>query len=330
LRLPDDAAEWLVEEGIAEHRAMRVSGGEVVEARLHWPSRLAAGWVVPARLTARSAGSARGTALTSDGAEILLDRLPPRLNEGAVCNVLVTRQSLAAPGRFKRAQGRVTNAPPKSPLLAERLRATGAQVSIVRRFPGCAWDELIDTALHGEIAFSGGALLLAATPAMTTVDIDGELAPRALALAAVPALAATLRQLDIGGSVVVDFPTLAAREDRRDVDTALDRALAGWPHERTAMNGFGLVQIVARMERPSLLQLATWSRPGLVWRTLLRRAEALDGPGRLELRINPALEAEIAPSHLAELERRSGRRVSIGTDPGLALEAPHAQLVGDD
>ena len=323
-------ADWLVEEGIAEHRAVRLEAGRIVEAWVHWPDRLAAGSVVATTLIARAAGSSRGTARALNGEEILVDRLPRGASEGAVMQVAVTRAAIEGPGRLKRAQGRPSDAPEQNASLAVTLASAGHSVSIVRRFPDGDWDELIAEALHGEIRFAGGALLFAPTHAMTTVDIDGDLAPRALALAAVPALADALRRFDIGGSVAVDFPTLPDKADRRAVDSALGDALADWPHERTAMNGFGLVQIVSRLERPSLLQRAAWTRNALVWRNLLRRAEALEGAGAIELAINPRLESAIGTDHLAQLERRSGKRVNLCKVATLALEAPHAQIVAND
>lgn len=321
-------AEWLVEDGIGETRAIRLEGDRIAEARVEWPGRVQAGWIVDARLTSRRSGNGRGTATVGDE-EILVDRLPRDASEGAPLRLAVTRAAFDGPGRFKRAQARPTDAALAQPKLAERL-ATIDEVRTVRRFPGAEWDDLVDEALSGEIAFAGGTLWLSPTPALTAIDVDGDLAPAPLALAAVPAVADALRRLDIAGSIAIDFPTLAAKPDRRAVDDALAAALEGWPHERTAMNGFGLVQIVARAQAPSLLQLAAWRRGALVWRRLLRRAEALEGAGMIELAIHPALRGEIAPDHLTRLERRSGRRVAIRDTETLALEAPHAQLVPDD
>jgi hypothetical protein len=322
-------ADWLVEEGIAEHRGVRMEGDAIVCARIDWPGRVAAGWVIEAKLTSRPAGSARGIALASNGEQVLVDRLPKNASEGALLRLAITRAALGEADRFKRAQGRPSEASPMQPTLAERLRAEGNSVTVVRRFPGIEWDTLIDEALSGAIGFPGGALLFAPTPAMTTVDIDGDLPPRALALAAIPTLAGALRRFDLGGSVAVDFPTLADKPGRRALDTALGEALADWPHERTAMNGFGLVQIVSRLVRPSLLHLARRDRAELVWRRLLRRAEALSGPGHIELAMHPTLERAVEPEHVVALERRSGRRTELRINPALALEAPHAQLVAD-
>ena len=322
-------AEWLVEEGIGEHRAIRLSGERITHARLDWPDTLSAGTVLDARLVSRRWGSARGLAQASDGSEVLVDRLPKSASEGAMLRIAIHRSAIAERGRFKRAQGRPSTAEPYRPTLAERLRDAGDAVLIVHRFPACDWDELIGEALEQQVAFNGGTLLFAPTPALTTVDVDGALPPAVLARAAVPALACAIARFDCAGSIAVDFPTLPDKADRRALDSSLGEALADWPHERTAINGFGLVQLVARLERPSLLQLAAWRRGALVWRQLLRRAERLSGPGTIELAIAPALAPAANPAHLAELQRRSGRRVHLREDAALAFTAPHAQLLSD-
>ena len=200
----------------------------------------------------------------------------------------------------------------------------------MRRFDGSAWEDLWLEAWQGATAFDGGELAFFDTSAMTLIDVDGAGDPRSLALAAVPAIATALRRFDIGGSIGVDFPTLAAKADRKAVDDALDRALSGWPHERTAMNGFGFVQLVARFARPSLLQRVQRARTGAAARLALRRAERVEGPGVTLLTIHLALKAKLHPEWLAELERRTGRPTRLAIEPGLALEATAAQIVPHD
>jgi hypothetical protein len=315
---------WLIEQGIGEERAVLYDADRAVAARLRWPGGLEAGLVADAVLSERAKGSSRGRARFADGEVALVDRLPKDASEGASLHLEITRTAVRERSRGKLAHARPTEAPPRpAPSLGEAL----PDARIVRRFPDAAWDEIWAEAWDGTVAFSGGALELAPTPAMTLIDIDGLLSPRALAHAAIAPLAGALARFDLGGSIGIDFPTLPGREDRKAVDAALGEALSAWDHERTAMNGFGFVQLVARSERPSILHRLAFDRAGAAARKLLRSAEALEGAGAILLTANPAVTVALTPDWLAELERRTGREVRVQADPALALGPGHAQIV---
>lgn len=314
-------ADWLIERGIGETRALLIENGEAVAAKLHWTGELFAGQQICAKLTSKPAGARRGTATTAAGQEVLVDHLPTSLTEGEDIALTITRASIAERGRFKRAQGRFASEP--SADQSEWLAGSHE----VRSFDSGAWEDIWHAASSGEVSFDGGSLLFSVTPAMTLIDVDGDGSPNDIALAAAEPIAQWLRKFNLGGNIGIDFPTIEAKRDRKAMDDALAIALSDWPHERTAMNGFGFVQIVARMEGPSLLHRFATSRTGMCARYALRLAERVEGPGATLLTVHPALKAKLKPEWIKELERRTGRPMRIETDPGLALEGPNAQLV---
>ncbi|WP_379549582.1 ribonuclease E/G [Qipengyuania sp. DGS5-3] len=324
--MPDaDGPEWLVEEGIGESRALLIDKGQVVAAKQFWLSKICARTILMAKVVSRKPQSGRALCVSAQGFEINADGLPREASEGGDVRLIITREPIAERGRLKRAQGRYFGDQPSDAIPPASVFTTGKSV---RRFPSGLWEEVWDTASFGELAFPGGSILISTTPAMTLIDIDGEGFPRELALAAVPAIAQALRWFDLGGSIGIDFPTIPDKAGRKDVDAALAAALADWPHERTAMNGFGFVQLVARLEGPSLLHRFATSRVGACARMALRRAEMAEGTGRvLLLTVHPALKAKLKEHWLLELAERTGKEVRVEINPTLALEAAQAQII---
>ncbi len=316
-------AEWLIEEGIGEERALLVENGHALAARVQWPGELTAGAVLEGVLVARRKGSPRGRASFAGGEEALVDRLPRDAAEGSHMRFEIMRGAVGEAMRRKPAHARPTDAALRpAPTLEERLGG-----KVVRRFPADLWEEVLDECWTGTVDFSGGSLHFSPTPAMVVVDIDGVLPPRDLALAAVEPLARTIMRFGLGGVIGIDFPTLQARDDRKALDGALGVALADWDHERTAINGFGFVQLVARMEGPSLLHRTRFQRSAAAARFLLRKAEQVAEPGVLLLTTHPAVLAALGEDCLTQLARRTGRQLRTQANPTLALEAGFAQAV---
>ncbi len=325
-------AEWLYEEGIGENRAALVQDDEILEGEIELPGQVHAGAVVDARLTAILIPGRRGIVALAGGGEALLEPLPPSLPQGAATRVTIVREAVAEPGRAKFPKSRVTKAAPRDGLtLLQRIRASGARVTEPGshgsdRLEGAGWSALIEAAQTGDIPFPGGALRMALTPAMTLFDVDGALEPAPLAVAGARAAGLAIRRFGLGGSIGIDLPTLARKEDRQAAAAALDAALPQ-PFERTAVNGFGFLQVVRKRERASVPEIVQGDRVGAAARLLLRRAERAPGAGERVIEAAPAVVARIEanPDWLEALARRLGAPVALRVDPALAISAGHVQ-----
>ena len=301
-------AEWLYEDGIGEARAALVADGRILKARIELPGALRVGTVRRGQLLDRHGRVAR----LSDGAEVLLDRLPDGTTEGASFAVAITREALLEPGRAKRARGVPTDAPEADgPDLLARITASGLPVRRLYphepdRLEQAGWSEVLEEALTGEIGFGRGALRMSPTPAMTLFDVDGAAPLLPLALAGAEAAAAAIVRLDVGGSIGIDLPTLAGRAERQAVDAAVDAALPP-PFERTATNGFGFLQIIRPRPRVSLPELMRADPLGAAARAAMRSIERTPSAGstvRLPAAVVRRIQRE--PGWLAELTRRTG------------------------
>ena len=182
---------------------------------------------------------------------------------------------------------------------------------------------MVETALTGIVSFPGGTLTISPTPAMTVIDVDGDLPPATLALAAADAAGRALRLFDITGSIGIDFPTVADKAVRAAIGVRLDAVLPP-PFERTAVNGFGLAQIIRPRVRPSLLELLRADVAATAALRLLRHAER-DGCGDVDLVAAPPVVDWLAarPALMAELGRRRGGTVGLRRDIAVPMSAGH-------
>jgi hypothetical protein len=301
--------EWLIERGIGETRAALFEDDEIVEARVRRDGVVPAGTVLDAKLVA----VAPRVTVEAGGEQFLLPRGVQGVSEGRSLTVEIVREALGGSEPWKRGLARVADQAPRvAPPLAEGKPAVIG-----------GWDDLIAEAREGIVTFDGGELRIEQTAAMTTIDVDGWLVPAKLAQMAAWAAAKAIRRLDLAGSIGIDFPTLKGRAERQAVDEILDGYLPA-PFERTAMNGFGFVQIVRPKARPSLIDLAA-DRAAFEARALLRRAEREVGAIRLAAHPAVITALEANPGWLAELSRRTGGIVTLRSDPSLAMSGGYAE-----
>jgi hypothetical protein len=316
-------AEWWLDEGIGEHRAALIDGDIILQAAIdRLDDRLRVGAVLAAKLGERIGA---GAWITTAQGDLILGAVPRGLSQGATLLVEVTREAIPEPGRLKppRAQASEAAAPRPAPPLAERL--VGAPVYRIPvhgpdRLEDASWSELIEQAASGEIDFPGGALRLSPTPAMALFDVDGVLPPAELAIAGARMAAQSVRRLAIGGSIGIDLPTMSSKAERTAAGQAIDEALPQ-PFERTAVNGFGFVQIVRPRPRASIPELVCADPALTVALALLQRASR--GHGGRTLVAAPAVIDRIQSDWIEQLTRRAGGTIALRADPTLAISAAY-------
>ena len=296
---------------------MRTAGGEIVEARILLDGTIPAGSIVEARL----AKSGTPALAVSGGTEFLLPRGAPGVTEGATLAIEITREAIPGNEPWKRPLARATDEPPRTAKLKGTPLAFPAPANPLEEL---GWSDLLEEARSGLVRFAGGELRVSPTPAMTLIDVDGLLPPPELALAAAAAAARAILRHGIGGSIGIDFPTVAGKAQRQSVGETIDRLLPE-PFERTAMNGFGFLQIVRPRRHASLFELAQ-DRAAFETRALLRRA-ALECRGATRLVANAAIIAvlEARRGWIDTLARQVGGAVTLRTDGTLPIHGAYAE-----
>ncbi|MEG8027371.1 ribonuclease [Sphingomonas aerolata] len=310
--MPELGPVWLYEAGIGEDRAALVENDQIVEALIERDDvALRVGHVARASLV-EALGGGRGR-VALDGGEALVSHLPPGITQGASLTVEIVREALPEAGRAKLAKANATDRPPcAAPTLYDRLVATGLPIHAPRAHEPDAletagWSELLDEAMSGEIVFPLGALRLSPTPAMTLFDVDGAPPLDPLAVAAAHAVARAIRRHGIGGSIGVDFPTIAGKAQRNAVAAAIDASLPP-PFERTAVNGFGFLQIIRPRARASIPEILRADPVGAAARAALRTLERTPPTAPRRHALPAAVHARFMahPDWLATLARRTG------------------------
>ena len=314
--------DWLIERGIGETRAALVEADEIVEARIELEGSVPSGTVLKAQLRDIGVHGRNAIAVAEDGTEFLLPRGGISATQGAAVTIEVVRARIPGCEPWKRPLARLTTDEPRpAPALSGRelpFPAPNGQLGAL------GWDELLDEARSGRVRFAGGELRISPTPAMTLIDVDGYLSPDELAILGAREAARAIRRLDIGGSIGIDLPTAGGKAARQEAAAAID-AMLPQPFERTAVNGFGFVQIVRPRLRASLVELAEHPT-GFEARALLRRV-ALEPPGAKRIVAHPAVTKllEGRKDWLAELSRQTGGAVELRGEASVAMSGGYAE-----
>jgi ribonuclease G len=212
----------------------------------------------------------------------------------------------------------------------------GARVSVTPS----VWEddvaEAIDALSDPVVMLSGGASLsIWPTPALVAIDVDagGALTGaggarsrhEALNRAVVPALAEQIRLRNLSGGIVVDLAGLSPRK-RAGLAPDFVTALANDPL-RPRFLGFtalGLAEIVRSRVHPPLHELLAGPlAAGLMALRAVMAAFERDPRGMPAVRAHPAVVSALQgdSAALADLARRTGRGVTLRSDPSLPATA---------
>lgn len=323
---------WRYQAGIGEERAALIdAAGTILEARIEPDTpRLRLGAVHDARAVRLEAG--RFAIVEVDGHEAIVEPRPTGWTDGQRVRVEVIREALAEVGVVKRARVRPnpdTDTRP-APSLLEQLIATGWSVDTLAAGEDVFAEDdernVCDEAMNGTVPFDTGQLHIELTRTMTLIDVDGWAAPDQLTVRAAAVAALAIRRLGIGGSIGIDFPTVD-RAARAAGAAAFDAKLPQ-PFERTAINGFGFMQVVRPRRRPSLPELFRDDAVGCAVRLALGRAQQAQIIGALRLVVAaPVARAiESRPDWLGMLARSVGGVVSLRVEPLMPIWSSYAEL----
>lgn len=341
----------LWDEAPGEIRAGISENGNLVELRILRPqvSSVSPGTHYTARIK-QIIGSGKALVdLGRDGdAQLEFARSMP---EGAILAVEIVRSAIPEPGRWKLPLARlamefvpqanlgphgedsavarflkqmavsadeVVCARPQTAVEVKTILADAVESSVrPELFDAADFDSVIEQAVSGEFPIAGGMLSIERSRAMTLIDIDGSGDPMQLNLAASREIPKLLRLLDIGGQVGIDFLALPDKKARQMLDAALAQecSVLG-PHERTAANGFGFVQIVRPRPGPSIPEIVSGTMPGRLSLesraiALLRAAARSTGFGMRRLVAPPAVIEKLRewPDELDRLRRLLGAEI---------------------
>lgn len=317
-RIASVLAEWLYEAGIGERRAVLIDDDRIIAARIETDEDgLPPDSVVEARLGPQVVPKRTALATLENGQSVMLNKLPKGVAEGGRFTLRVTRVPIPEPGNPKLAQA--FPAPDESPImgpdLLARIEATGLPVRHCLPheqdwFEQAGWGECLDEAETGLIPFPGGLLRMSLTPAMTIFDVDGSLAPGALARAAAQAVGEAIMRHDLAGSIGVDFPSMEGKAERLAVADSLDAALEG-SFERTGINGFGFLQIVRPRRFISLPERVKFDAAGHRARRLLRQIAREVPPVAVDRPVDRGVLRwlEQRPQYVEQLRRATGATI---------------------
>ncbi len=327
-------AEWLYEEGIGENRAALIDKGIITKIRIE---RNFGPFIGPrfgdikeAKLLKKHKSG--GFILLNSDEEAVLKKWPAGYSEGQSLFVQIVRERIWERTRVKPAIAEYIdgNTPQNAPSLRDNINSSNITVKTCLPYQGDTlsdhgWYEACEQAERGLYDFANGSLIIDQSAAMTMIDVDGDDDAVILSQQAAKACADVITLFDLQGMVGIDFPTIEKKEERHKVATIFDQSMER-PCERTAINGFGFMQIVMKNKWPSLLAILGHDKILNVALDILRRAElTCNHPetvsGEMSIIAHPHIIAALRQyDWLNQLSQRTGRNWTLIEDEQYSID----------
>jgi ribonuclease G len=304
-----------------ETRAVLFEGGTAVELHIFRDGHALPGSVLNAKILSKSAGRAFLQLASGEEAVIMP---PPTEPEGASVRVEIVRARICEPGEIKLATARLSEVA-LCEVTEDHWRATLSERADAVIAVGADFDDHFDIAHAGRSDVEGATIWFERTKAGLVFDVDGSGDAFAINHDAATEIARLLRLFRIGGATMIDFVGMENKVARLKIAAAFDAASAADPRgfERTAINGYGLMQVIRAKPGPSILDtLFGTRRVSLSDETLilalLRSASRSSGAGVRQCITTPTLAAQLRlplwQPLIKQAERLAGAAIEIVAD----------------
>ena len=241
-----------------ERRAALVENGNIVEIHIQRDMQWVLGEGGHGRVDRKTPAGAY--VIADDGSELLL-RSKISDTDGMLVAYEVVREAISEPGRIKLPEVKLIDSASgtlqqKDGLWARRIALLGQKCLTAPIAQG------FDIAIAGQSQLGDVAISFQRTKAGLVFDVDGIGDAFVINSIAATEVARLLRLYQVGAMVMIDFVSMESKAQRTKIAEIFDAAAAfdGRPFERTAINGYGLMQVVRARPRPSVLDLLFGTR----------------------------------------------------------------------
>jgi ribonuclease G len=234
-----------------ERRAAVIENGNIVEIHIQRDVLWALGEYGVGRIDRKTPS---GAYVVTDDGSVLLLRSKTSEPKGARVNFEVTREAISEPGRIKPPEIMLRDSS-SEPLIGKNELWDARFAALAGTVTSNAIAEGFDVAISGQSQVGDVTISFQRTKAGLVFDIDGIGDAFAINMVAATEIARILRLYQVGAMVMIDFVSMESKAQRTQVAEAFDAASALDPrsYERTAINGYGMMQVVRARPRPSVL-----------------------------------------------------------------------------